>query len=106
MYNVKQIKRTLKSFNDRGGWHIFTSNILLKIVQFILGILIIRLLTKEDYGNLSYALTFIQLLVPFSGAGLFWSLLHFGPIQENLEDKVKLFNFSLKRGFIYSFFIN
>ncbi len=97
-----KIKNTIKSFEQRGGVHIFTSTILLRIIQFILGVLIIRLLSIEEYGNLSYALTLTQLIIPFSGAGLYLSLLHFGPIQNELTNKVKLFNFTIRRGFIYS----
>lgn len=96
---------TIKSFNQRGGFHIFSSTILLRIIQFILGVLIIRLLSKDEYGNLSYALTITQLILPFSGAGLYLSLLHFGPIQDNLGQKVQLFNFTIRRGIFYSMFV-
>jgi O-antigen/teichoic acid export membrane protein len=99
---ISQVKRTFKAFQKRGGFHIFLSTILLRIIQFVLGILIIRLLSKEEYGNLSYAMTITQLIIPFSGAGLYLSLLHFGPIQNKFMNKVKLFNFTIRRGFIYS----
>ncbi|MCF7832595.1 MAG: polysaccharide biosynthesis C-terminal domain-containing protein [Candidatus Marinimicrobia bacterium] len=100
------IKKTVNSFHKRGGFHIFISTIFLRVIQFILGVLIIRLLTKEDYGNLSYAITITQLIVPFSGAGLFLSLLHFAPIQNDLNDKVNLLNFTIKRGFLYSLIVS
>jgi O-antigen/teichoic acid export membrane protein len=102
---INQVKNTFNSFQKRGGFHIFLSTILLRIIQFTLGVLIIRLLTKEDYGNLSYAYTITQLIIPFSGAGLYLSLLHFGPIQNELKDKYKLFNFTIQRGFIYSLIV-
>ncbi|MEA2077162.1 MAG: polysaccharide biosynthesis C-terminal domain-containing protein [Candidatus Marinimicrobia bacterium] len=102
---ISQVKKTFNAFRERGGFHIFLSTILLKIIQFVLGVLIIRLLTKEDYGNLSYAYTITQLIIPFSGAGLYLSLLHFGSIQNELKDKFKLFNFTLQRGFIYSLLV-
>lgn len=102
---MKDIKNIIHSFRDRGGIHIFISTIFLKIVQFILGILIIRLLTKEDYGNLSFAFSITQLIVPFSGAGLYLSLLHFGPIQKTYEDKLKLFTHTMRRGFVASLVI-
>lgn len=91
-----------RSFEQRGGIHIFFSTILLKVIQFILGILIIRLLTKENYGNLSFAFSITQLIVPFSGAGLYLSLLHFGPIQKSYEDKIKLFAHTMQRGLFAS----
>ncbi|MFA7630093.1 MAG: oligosaccharide flippase family protein [Candidatus Neomarinimicrobiota bacterium] len=99
---MNRIKETIKSFSDRGGLHIFISTIFLRIVQFVLGILIIRLLTKEDYGNLSFAFSITQLIVPFSGAGLYLSLLHFGPIQKTDEDRIRLFAHTLQRGFVAS----
>lgn len=102
---MDKIKQYLGSFSKRGGFHIFFSTIFLRIIQFVLGVLIIRLLSKDDYGNLSYALTITQLIIPFSGAGLYLSLLHFGSIQESIQKKVELFNFTLKRGFVYSILI-
>lgn len=99
---INKIKNTFLSFQQRGGFHIFLSTILLRIIQFVVGVFIIRLLSKEDYGNLSYALTITQLIIPFSGAGLYLSLLHFGPIQNEFENKIKLFKFSIQRGFFYS----
>jgi O-antigen/teichoic acid export membrane protein len=99
---LNKIKDTLKSFEQRGGIHIFVSTIFLKAIQFILGVLIIRLLTKEDYGNLSFAFSITQLIVPFSGAGLYLSLLHFGPVQKRPEDRLKLFTHTIQRGFTTS----
>ncbi len=99
---VNKIKQIFTSFGDRGGLHIFFSTIFLKVVQFALGILIIRLLTKEDYGNLGYAFSITQLIIPFSGAGLYLSLLHFGGIQKNDLNKDKLFVHTIQHGFLYS----
>lgn len=98
----KPVKDAFRSFEQRGGIYIFFSTILLRIIQFVLGIMIIRLLSKEDYGNLSYAFSITQLIVPFSGAGLYLSLLHFGPIQKSHEDRLKLFAHTLQRGFAWS----
>ncbi len=98
----KPVKDAFRSFEQRGGIYIFFSTILLRIIQFVLGIMIIRLLSKEDYGNLSYAFSITQLIIPFSGAGLYLSLLHFGPIQKTPEDKLKLFAHTLRQGLIYS----
>ena len=99
---MKGIKQTIMSFRKRGGIHIFVSTIFLKLIQFILGILIIRILTKDSYGNLSFAFSITQLIIPFSGAGLYLSLLHFGPIQKTYEDKIKLFTHTMQRGFAAS----
>ncbi len=99
---IKKLKQIFTSFGDRGGLHIFFSTIFLKVVQFVLGILIIRLLTKEDYGNLGYAFSITQLIIPFSGAGLYLSLLHFGGIQKNDLNKDKLFVHTIQHGFLYS----
>lgn len=100
---IKKITQTFLSFKDRGGIHIFASTILLRIIQFVLGVLIIRFLTKEDYGNVSYSFSIIQLLVPFSGLGLHLALLHFGPNMKTETEKIALFGFTVQKGIIYSF---
>ena len=99
---IKKIKQTLNSFETRGGFHIFFSTIFLRIVQVVLSVLIIRLLSKEEYGNLSYAFSITQLILPFSGAGLYISLLHFGSIHNGKDQQNQLFSYTLNRGFIYS----
>jgi len=99
---IHQLKKIVFSFTRRGGFYIFSSTILLRIIQFILSILLIRLLSKEDYGNLSYAFSITQLIVPFSGAGLYLALLHFGPIQKSDEERIRLFAYTMRQGFVAS----
>src|SRR6056297_2656417 len=101
---IKKITQTFLSFRDRGGIHIFVSTILLRVIQFILGILIIRLLPKAEYGYIGYSFSIIQLLVPFSGLGLHLALLHFGPNMKTETEKITLFSFTVQKGILYSFF--
>lgn len=99
---IKKIKEIFLSFSQRGGFHIFGSTILLRLIQFILGILIIRLLPKAEYGYIGYSFSIIQLLVPFSGLGLHLALLHFGPNMKTETEKIALFGFTVQKGLIYS----
>jgi len=99
MYKFRQ---SISSFTQRGGIHIFSSTILLRIVQFVLSVLLIRLLSKDQFGDLSYAFSITQLIIPFSGGGLYLSLLHYASIRSDAREKLALFNHTIRRGFVYS----
>ena len=92
----------LKGFFNRGGHYVFSSSILSKVAKFILSILIVRFLSKEDFGLLTYALTIIVFISPFIGLGLNHSLLRFGSIAKGDIKKEDLHLYSLKYGLIGS----
>jgi len=99
---MHKFQQGISSFIRRGGFHIFSSTILLRIVQFVLSVLLIRLLSKDQFGDLSYAFSITQLIIPFSGGGLYLALLHFASIRSDTREKLSLFSHTIRRGFIYS----
>lgn len=94
---------SIKSFKKRGGFHIFFSTIFSKICGFIASFVIVRLVSKNDYGVFSYALSFIVILLPFSGCGLNYSFLRFGVLKKTAEEKWSLFIEMFIYGLLYSF---
>lgn len=88
----------LKGFINRGGHLIFSSSIITKISNFLLSIIIVRFISKEEYGLLTYAMSIILFLSPFKGLGLNHSLLRFGSIANNPKDKKTLYYYALKYG--------
>jgi O-antigen/teichoic acid export membrane protein len=99
---MHKFTQSISSFTQRGGIHIFSSTILLRTVQFVLSVLLIRLLSKDQFGDLSYAFSITQLIIPFSGGGLYLSLLHYASIRSDAREKLSLFSHTIRRGFIYS----
>ncbi|MFO8054354.1 MAG: polysaccharide biosynthesis C-terminal domain-containing protein [Bacteroidales bacterium] len=99
------IKQTIRGFTDRGGHFVFSSMIISKASNFILSILIIRILAESVYGNISYAFSIMQILVTLSGLGLHHALLRFGAVEKTLEGKNDLFRTFLKYGAVFSLVI-
>ena len=99
------IKNTWISFKNRGGHFVFSSSILSKIIGFILSVLIVRILPETVYGNISYAMSIMMIIIPMSGMGLHHSLLRYGSIESDNENKNNLFVRFLKSGSIASVFM-
>lgn len=89
------------SFLIKNGFlHIFSSNVLNKIIQFCSGVVLIRLFSKETYGQWTYANNILSFFLLFEGLGVCNSLLQFGSESSNSERHVELLRYSLKYGLI------
>lgn len=53
-----------------GFFHIFSSSVINKIIVFVSNIIIIRIVSKSDFGVYSYALNIVSLVLLFTGLGL------------------------------------
>ena len=67
----KNFNRLIKS----GFFHIFGSNTINQIVNFAYGILIVRVISKEEYGIFSYASNIYSMLMLLSGFGIVSAIL-------------------------------
>lgn len=99
---IKKVVDLLKDYKNRGGFHIFSSNVYAKFFAFLTSLVIVRLLTSDIYGNISYARSIIMMITPFAGFGAMHSLLRFGSISSSGEEKDALFRYSLTRGAFFS----
>ncbi len=71
---AKRIKKLLKE----GFVHIFSTSVLNKILALLTNVVVVRLLTKEAYGNFSYAYNIITTIMVFSSIGIDNALLQYG----------------------------
>lgn len=100
-----RFKTFLGSFIKTKGVYVLSSLILTKILSFTISFIAIRLLLKDDFGNISYANSVISFIVPFMGMGAFQGLIRYGAKLNNEKQKLELFNYSLKKGVILTLFI-
>ena len=96
------VKGFLKGFRKRKGTYIFSSVVISKLLSLLLSVIVIRILTKEDYGNLMYAYTVISFVMPFMGMGIFQSFIKYAPIQAFLHERKQLFKYTFFGGIIAS----
>lgn len=95
----------INGFKQRKGGYIFSAIVTSKVLSFLLSIIILRILSKDDYGNLMYAYTIISFMMPFMGMGIFQSFMKYAPVQEFLFQRKSLFKYSLIGGSVASVFL-
>ena len=95
-------KSFIYNFLKRKGIEVGLSSVVEKLGGFFLVIIATRLLSKNDYGLLTYANTILVFLIPFIGFGVHQGLLRYGALANSQVEKKKLFIFTLNKGLKYS----
>lgn len=99
------MKKELKKLIKTGFFSIFLSSVLSKILVFIGGTLVVRVLSKNDYGVYAYVLNCISMLTLFNDFGASSAALQFlTEEQENYEYKGKVINYTFKVTILSSLF--
>lgn len=115
---IKRITHNIKLAFDTGFFHIMLCNILNNLFAFISGIVIVRMISKTEYGIYSYANNTISYFLIFSGLGM--TNATFQLCCEYYNDKTQsqsIFRYGFRWGYIvnailciaaliYSFFAN
>ena len=97
--------RILKNFINKEGTYVFASSLITKICSFLTSLILIRILTPDEFGVLSYVLSTLAFFIPFSGGGMQHSFLRYAPMLDDKKNWIGLFQHSLYRGFLFSFCI-
>lgn len=93
------IRSKIKKLYETGFFHIFSSNVVNKILLFCNGIFIVRVLSKESFGVYSYSQNLLSIFLLFSGLGINNGLLQFAS-KSNEEEKNEIFKFTFRLGII------
>lgn len=97
--SLNNYKRKFKKLRNTGFFSIFLSNILSKIIIFFGGIIIVRILSKTDYGIYAYILNCISILYLLNDFGASNAALQYlTENQENKEKQMAILKFSIKMG--------
>jgi oligosaccharide repeat-containing polymerase len=91
----------IKGFTKRGGFSVLFSTALIKISAAFLSIVVVQLLSKEDYGILSYVLSVYTIAIVIAGFGGNFSLLRFGSIANSFLKKKQYYFYTLRNGLKY-----
>ncbi len=97
------LKDYIDEFRSRSGISVVLSAVIEKVGGFLLVLISTHFLTKETYGLVIYANTILVFLFPFIGFGIHQSLLRYGSLSKSQEGKKRLFNYTFKKGLLYSF---
>ena len=94
-------KVPIKFLIKNGFLHIVTSSVLNKILQFCSGVIIIRFLSKEDYGRYSYAGNILSLFLLVEGLGVCSGLLQYACECNSPQKKIGYVKLSVLYGGVF-----
>ena len=83
----------------------FASSLFTKVCSFLTSLILIRILSPDEFGVLSYVLSALAFFIPFSGAGMQHSFLRFAPMLVDKKNRIGLFQYSLFKGLLFNFFL-
>ena len=86
---ISKVKSVLEKLLNTGFFHIFSSSVINKVISFASGIILVRILTKPEYGIYTYANNILSFCKLASGFGIVSAMLQIcseskDPIKRNL----------------------
>ena len=102
---IKKIKEKIVKLRETGFFSIFLSNVFAKVVAFLGNIIIVRILSKNDYGVYAYAINALTMLYIFNDFGASSSALQSLTEQKDNKEKQRaILRYALKIGITGSMF--
>lgn len=96
---MNSLSHFISNFFKNKGHFVFLSFLIAKICGFATSIILIRLLSKEDFGILNIVLSLMVIFLPLSGFGGPQGLLRFGVLLPNKKAKNNLSRYLFSLGF-------
>lgn len=93
-----QIKSRLSLLWKKGAFHILGGSFFNKFISMFAAIIIVRVLSKDEYGLLSYVENIYNYAFIFAGLGLGNSILRFVVLENDIKKKKGYFDFAIKYG--------
>lgn len=100
--NYSGVKNSIKSnvtkLKNTGFNYIFLSSVANKMISLLSSVLLVRILTKADYGVFAYAYNIIGLFMLATGFGAASGVLQLCSEDRTKEEKIDIFRFGCKYG--------
>jgi O-antigen/teichoic acid export membrane protein len=100
---ILKIKEINNKLFSTGFFHVFEGNVINKIIGFLCSIILVRILSKNEYGIFSYAWNIYSIVFLFSGLGVESGMLQL--LSENGKDTVyvkKISKFATRFGIVFN----
>lgn len=102
---VDKGKNSISDLWKKGAFHILIGNFATKFVTFFGSIILIRMLSKTDFGLLGYMENIYSYAFICSGLGLYNALLRYSVLSKEREKKYSYYKYALIRGSAYNVLI-
>lgn len=100
------IKNKISKLGETGFFHIFGSSVINKILAFISGILVVRVISKTEFGIYSYALNQINIILLLSGIGMVSSVFQIASENSGNDSyQNKVYGYGTKWGYLFNVFL-
>lgn len=99
----KVISIALEKLKTTGFFHVFGSSVINKILGFLSGIAVVRIINKFDFGIYSFALNKINIVLLLSGIGMAFSVFQIS--SEHAEDddfQEALYGYATRTGYLFN----
>jgi len=101
-FSFSQVKCQLALLWSKGAFYIFMGSFLTKFVAFFGSIFLVRVLSKDSYGVLSYIENIYGYVYIFAGMGLMNALLRYVVLGKTPEEKHGYYRYALKKGTLFN----
>lgn len=103
MAMLQKMNSYIKKLFDTGFFHIVGSSVLNRIIQMFVGIVLVRILSKEAYGMYAYAYNIFSFFLIFNGFGAISAMVQICSEQSGDERKMyTLFFFGYRFGALFN----
>lgn len=89
-----------KKLKDKGFFHIFGASTINKIIAFASSWVIVRIISKAEYGVYTHAYNKYGFLILLSGLGIASAVLQLGSEAKEEQEKLRIYSYGLKIGLI------
>ena len=103
--HLKKLNEKILELYDKGALHIMVGTLLTKFVAFFGSIVVVRLLSKDQYGLLSYVENLYSYVLLIAGFGLSNAALRYLVLAKDDVAKQSCYNFIAKNCLLRDFFI-
>ena len=93
-----RMRKNIRKLSETGFFHIFSSDILNKIIQFCGGMFIVRVVSKVEYGIFTYAQNIFMMVMIVSGLGVGDGLMQYGSRDISEKEKRGILRYCILRG--------
>ncbi|MBU3009866.1 polysaccharide biosynthesis C-terminal domain-containing protein [Polaribacter vadi] len=95
---MKLLKNYILNFLSRSGSYVFSATIIARLFSFLASWLALKLISNDELGVVLFAYNIVVFIIPISGFGLHQSLIRYGALLKNDDEKNSLFIYVFKKG--------
>lgn len=92
----------LRGIRENSSLYVLSASVLARFFSFVLTLYVMRISSPEEYGYAIYAIQIVAFLIPFAGFGANQGFLRFAGLESKVDEKNKLFLYSLSWGKLFS----